>query len=105
MRQVLVEQARRRLADKRGAGTPNLPLDSAGQQPAGVEEARMVELDEALKHLAQSHPRLARVVECRYFAGYNDSETALALGLTERTVQRDWVKAKAILYEALDDFA
>src|SRR5918994_569021 len=50
---------------------------------------------------AAGDPRLARVVECRYFAGYTEAETAAALQVTERTVQRDWAKAKALLYEAL----
>ena len=50
---------------------------------------------------SEINPRLARVVECRYFAGYTEAETAIALQVTERTVQRDWVKAKALLYQAL----
>ncbi len=101
MRQVLVGQARRRLADKRGAGEAALPLEAAENRAECGDETQIVELDEALVRLERSHPRLARVVECRYFAGYSEIETAQALGLTDRTVQRDWAKAKALLYEAL----
>jgi RNA polymerase sigma factor (sigma-70 family) len=58
-------------------------------------------LDDALARLEALNPRLARVVECRYFAGYTEAEAATAMGVTERTVQRDWAKAKAFLYEEL----
>lgn len=100
MRQVLVDYVRRRRADKRGSGLPPLPLEGIEGTLAESEE-RLLALDEALRHLERSQPRLARVVECRYFAGYSDGETAEALGVTTRTVHRDWVKAKALLYDAL----
>jgi RNA polymerase sigma factor (sigma-70 family) len=61
----------------------------------------LLELDEALKRLAALNDRLARVVECRYFGGLTEEETAEALGITARTVRRDWVKAKAWLYAEL----
>ncbi|HRQ66255.1 MAG TPA: ECF-type sigma factor [Xanthomonadaceae bacterium] len=102
MRQVLVGEARRRLSDKRGRGESTLPLDAV-EIPLSQPEARIVALDEALQRLALSQPRLAQVVECRYFAGYTEPETAEALGVTDRTVQRDWAKARALLYEALAD--
>lgn len=100
MRQVLVGHARQRLADKRGGGQAALPIDLV-QEVLGASESRVVALDDALRDLERDHPRLARVVECRYFAGYTDAETADALAVTDRTVQRDWAKAKALLYEAL----
>lgn len=100
MRQVLVSYARERLATKRGAGIESLPLDAADHVLIESEE-RIVALDEALTRLAAREPRLARVVECRYFAGYTEAETAAALEITDRTVQRDWAKAKALLYEEL----
>jgi RNA polymerase sigma factor (TIGR02999 family) len=102
MRQVLVGEARRRMSDKRGSGESTLPLDAVAI-PLSQPDARIVALDEALQRLALNQPRLAQVVECRYFAGYTDPETAEALGVTERTVQRDWAKARALLYEALAD--
>lgn len=98
MRQVLASHARSRLRDKRGGGT-SANLDATDVLLESDE--RIVALDEALTALEKSAPRLARVVECRYFAGYCDAETALALGVTERTVERDWAMAKALLYEAL----
>jgi RNA polymerase sigma factor (TIGR02999 family) len=102
MRQVLVSYARERLAAKRGSGAAVLSLEAADDILRESED-RIVALDEALIRLAEREPRLARVVECRYFAGYTEAETALALQITDRTVQRDWAKAKALLYEALED--
>lgn len=100
MRQVLITHARTRLTSKRGSGIAPVPLDLV-ENILAVPEERVVAIDDALQELEQQHPRLVRVIECRYFAGYSDAETAEALGVTERTVQRDWVKAKALLYEAL----
>jgi RNA polymerase sigma factor (TIGR02999 family) len=99
MRQVLATHARARLRTKRGRGEAALDIDAV---VVLVEsEERILALDEALTELEKTAPRLARVVECRYFAGFSDAETALALGVTERTVERDWAMAKALLYEAL----
>lgn len=103
MRQVLVGRARQRMAAKRGEGVAPLPLDvvlQAGVEGA-VDDERLIALSDALEELEKHHPRLARVIECRWFAGYSEAETAVALGVTDRTVQRDWAKAKALLYEAL----
>jgi DNA-directed RNA polymerase specialized sigma24 family protein len=61
----------------------------------------MLELDEALTRLAELEPRLARVVECRFFGGLSEEEIARALDVTVRTVQRDWVKARMLLRRAL----
>ena len=100
MRQVLITHARGRLADKRGRGITPVPLELV-EGILAVPEERIVALDDALLDLEQQHPRLVRVIDCRYFAGYSEAETAHALGVTDRTVQRDWAKAKALLYEAL----
>lgn len=99
MRQVLVSHARSRLRAKRDPGQPVLDLDAV--DVLAESDERLVALDEALLELEKTAPRLGRIVECRYFSGYSETETALALGLSERTVQRDWAIAKAILYEAL----
>ena len=88
------------MAAKRGGGVAPVALEEADGVLAEPEES-VVALDEALERLEKLNPRLARVVECRYFAGYTEAETAVALEVTERTVQRDWAKAKALLYEAL----
>jgi len=63
--------------------------------------ARLIEIDMALNKLAATEPRLVRVVECRYFAGLSEHETAEALGVSHRTAQRDWLKARAWLREEL----
>jgi RNA polymerase sigma factor (TIGR02999 family) len=99
MRQVLVSHARARLRDKRGGGQADIDIDLV--DVLAESDERIAALDDALNALERSAPRLARVVECRYFAGYSERETALALGVAERTVQRDWNMAKALLYEAL----
>ncbi|WP_304271881.1 ECF-type sigma factor [Brevundimonas naejangsanensis] len=100
MRHVLVDVARARLAEKRGAGQRPLPLDDV----EGVllkEDREVVRLNEALETLAVFDPRLTRIVECRFFAGYTDEETAQILGVSARTVRRDWSVAKAWLYREL----
>ncbi|MFC4250275.1 MAG: ECF-type sigma factor [Sinimarinibacterium flocculans] len=104
MRQILVDEARGRLAQRRGAGQTPLSLDAEEvAEVAGETEPdeRVIAVGEALERLAAISPRLAHVVECRYYAGYTELETAEALGLTERTVRRDWVKARAWLYREI----
>jgi RNA polymerase sigma factor (TIGR02999 family) len=100
MRQILVDQARRKLAQKRGAGAVATSLDSrnAGEEPRFLE---ILELDEALGRLAALNERLARVVELRFFGDLSEEETAEALGVTDRTVRRDWRKARAFLHHVL----
>ena len=100
MRHVLVNHARDRMADKRGGGKRALSLDEVPDVPDPSDGA-VIEINDALQRLAQLNPRLAQVVECRFFAGYGEEETALALGLTDRTVRRDWVKARAWLRREL----
>jgi RNA polymerase sigma factor (TIGR02999 family) len=100
MRQVLVNDAQARCADKRNGGMRPLPLDETLDVPDEVDE-QVLQVDAALQRLASLSPRLAQVVECRYFAGYSDEETAVALGITDRTVRRDWTKARAWLYREL----
>jgi RNA polymerase sigma-70 factor, ECF subfamily len=94
MRQVLVDHARSRGAQKREGGWARTTL--ADDLPGGgqVDPAEVLALDEALESL---DPRQRQVVECRVFGGMEESEIALALGVSERTVRRDWVKARAWL--------
>jgi RNA polymerase sigma factor (TIGR02999 family) len=100
MRHILVDRARRRGTEKRGGLLRVVTLDDA--LVAGDEQAEsLLALHEALDHLATLNERLARVVECRFFGGMTEQETAEALGVTERTVRRDWVKARGLLYQAL----
>jgi RNA polymerase sigma factor (TIGR02999 family) len=101
MRHVLVDRARERATLKRGGVHAQVTLDD---ELVGAEDqaAMVLHLDEALHRLAAFEPRLARVVECRFFGGLTETETAQALDLTTRTVQRDWVKARVLLRRALD---
>lgn len=101
MRQVLVDDARARLALRRNAGERPLPIEAADEVAAAAPDDRLLAIDEALKQLASFSPRLAQTVECRYFAGYTEPETAEALGVSVATVERDWAKARAWLYQQL----
>ena len=100
MRQVLVEHARRRLADKRGGGAAHVTLGRADAAATTGDEA-LLALDEALERLGAAQPRLRALVEQRFFAGLSERETAAVLGVGERTVQRDWARARAWLYREL----
>ncbi len=100
MRHVLVSHARERLAIKRGGGSAPVPLDEA-PDVATDQDSVLLEINDALERLSKVNPRLAYVVECRFFAGFDDAETAVALGLTDRTVRRDWIKARAWLSREL----
>jgi len=100
MRHALIRHATTRLAQKRGQGAVHLPL-TEGLQVAVDEDETLLALNEALTRLAAESERLALVVECRFFAGYDEAETAGALGISERTVRRDWTLARAWLHREL----
>jgi len=99
MRQVIVDHARRMGAAKRGGGAAAVELDEE-HLPAD-DVAHLLTVDHALTRLAQRNPRLAQVVECRFFAGLSEDETAEALGISLRTAQREWLRARAWLREDL----
>lgn len=100
MRRILVDHARRRQAQKRGGGELRVTLtDGAALQ--GGNEVDLVRLDEALERLAALDERQARMVTMRFFAGLSVEETARALGVSEKTVKRDWAAAKAFLHREL----
>jgi RNA polymerase sigma-70 factor (ECF subfamily) len=104
MRRILVDHARQRLTGKRGGGQPRIPLDDA----VALFESRsadLITLDDALHDLAQINRRQGSVVELRFFGGLTAEEAAEALGVTTRTVERDWRHARAWLYRALADGA
>jgi RNA polymerase sigma factor (TIGR02999 family) len=98
MRRIVVDQARRALAEKRGGHEIRVTLNE-GLVQAHVDDADVLALDTALDRLAELDPRLAQVVEWRYFGGMRETEIAAALDVTERTVRRDWRKARAFLYK------
>jgi RNA polymerase sigma factor (TIGR02999 family) len=100
MRQILVDYARRYRARRRGGGMRRVSLTDAA--PAEEKQAELVlAVHEALERLSAMNQRLSQVVECRYFAGLTEEETAVTLGVSARTVERDWLKAKGWLYQEL----
>jgi RNA polymerase sigma factor (TIGR02999 family) len=105
MRRILVDHARRHQALKRGGAPARVSFDDdALADAARVADERadtLLALDDALTRLAELDERLCRVVECRFFAGFTEEETAEVLAITPRTVRRDWAKAKGWLYQAL----
>ncbi len=102
MRQVIIDHARERLAQKRGSGAATVPIDSVREDE--LSQARQfVALDDALNELAKSEPRQARVVECRFFSGFTEQETADAIGVSLRLVQQDWHEARHWLARHLAD--
>ncbi|MGA8276693.1 MAG: ECF-type sigma factor [Rhodanobacteraceae bacterium] len=100
MRHALINHALARQADKRGGSAAALPLSDT-LDIAIEDDPALLALNDALTKLARDSVRLAQVVECRYFAGYDDAETACALGVSERTVRRDWTFARAWLHREL----
>jgi RNA polymerase sigma factor (TIGR02999 family) len=102
MRNILVDYARRRTAQKRGGNSPHLRLDDAIIS-ADMSAEVFLALDEALKQLTELDERLGRVVEYRFFGGLQEKEIATLLGVSKRTVRRDWRKARAWLGRALAD--
>lgn len=100
MRHALINHAEARLASKRGGGALHVTLSHATDFAIESDEG-MAALGAAMQRLAIEMPRLADVVECRFFGGYGEEETAQALGVSLRTVQRDWLKARAWLYREM----
>lgn len=96
MRQIVVDYARRRRRQKRGGDMVRVPFDDA-VDAVSVAADHALEINDALDRLAAHDQRLARVVECRFFAGLSEEDTAEALGLSLRTTQREWFKARAWL--------
>ncbi len=100
IRNILVDRARARRSEKRGGGVCRLSL-SEELAPASAREPDLVALDDALLSLSRMDEQSARIVELRYFAGLTIEETAEAMGLSESTIKRDWLTAKAFLYREL----
>ncbi|MEM1179940.1 MAG: ECF-type sigma factor [Acidobacteriota bacterium] len=100
MRHVLVDRARRRRRQRRGGGHRRVELELEGLAEPAPDD-KLLALDAALEELESRNPRLVRVVECRFFAGLSEVDTAAALGVSESTVQRDWRAAKVLLAQAV----
>jgi RNA polymerase sigma factor (TIGR02999 family) len=101
MRSVVIDFVRRRNADRRGGGVEHVTLDTRAAEQLGASDDEILAVHDALETLAKVDPRLVSVVEMRYFAGLSDAEIAAALGLSDRTVRRDWDRARLLLAEML----
>ena len=102
MRRVLVDHARRIGAAKRDGVMHTVAFDAVDAPTRNLHDDCLVDLDEALTRLAALDARQAQVVECRYFAGFTEEETAAALDISLRTVKRDWAKARSWLFRELE---
>ena len=101
MRSVIVDFARKRRADRRGGGAANVTLATEILEGWSNTDDDIERVDDALQELDSTDPRLKQVVEMRYFGGFTDLEIAEALGITDRTVRRDWERAKMLLSVSL----
>lgn len=102
MRRVLVDHARANAAQKRGGQRDKVSLDDANLH-TGERAAELVELDDALQRLAAVFPRKSKVVELRFFGGFSVAESAEILGVSDKTVMREWESAKLWLYREMDE--
>ncbi len=102
MRHVIIDYARSRKAAKRGGDVVHVELETSNAAISSQAED-LVLLDDALRRLSDHNPRLVQIFECKFFAGLEDQETADTLGISKRTAQRDWMKARAFLRELLDE--
>jgi RNA polymerase sigma factor (TIGR02999 family) len=102
MRHILIDRAKARIAQKRGGGHAAITFE---EEAIGADDSpeMLLDINDALDRLNEIDPRLSRVVECRFFGGMSEADVAEALGVTIRTVQRDWAKAKMLLRRALDE--
>lgn len=101
LRSVIVDFARKRNADRRGGGVAHVTLNTEVAESVGNRDDDVLRIDEALDELEKSDPRLRQVIEMRYFAGLSHEEVAAALGVNERTVRRDWERARLLLAVSL----
>ena len=100
MRSIIVDFVRQRHAERRGGDDARVPLDSA-LESASAAETELLRVNEALDELAKIDERLVKIVEMRYFGGFTEEDVGVALGVNERTVRREWQKARMLLSLAL----
>ena len=101
MRSIIVDIARAKATERRGANAVHVTLDEELRGANATAEQQILDIHEALEQISQLDPRLARLVEMRYFGGLSDAEIAGVLDVTDRTVRRDWQKARVLLAAAL----
>jgi RNA polymerase sigma factor (TIGR02999 family) len=104
MRSIIVDTIRNRMAQRRGGGELHVTLGTDVADSVAASEQEALRVDEALQELAKLDERLVKVVEMRYFVGLSPEEIADALGVTSRTIRRDWEKARLLLHATLTDF-
>lgn len=103
IRHVLVNAALARKAAKRGDGVRPLPIDEAGDMPFSDGDRQLIALNEALDELAAFDAELAKLIDCRFFAGLSEVETAEVMGISERTVRRRWTQARAWVHREMSE--
>ena len=103
MRTILIDELRSQLAERRGGGAAHVDLDEQAVANAKPDRFEALHVHEALHKLAELEPRVANVVELRYFGGLTEAEIAEALDVAERTVRRDWERARAFLFAVLHE--
>jgi len=101
MRSIVVDFARENMAERRGAGATHVTLSTTLADSLSVDTSQIVRIHEALEELGAVEPRMVQVVEMRFFAGLDEKQIAEALQVSTRTVERDWDKARAFLFNAL----
>lgn len=101
MRTIVIDFVRRRSAERRGGDAEHVTLDTRAAEELGASDDEILAVHDALETLASIDTRLVRVVEMRYFAGLTDAEIGASLGVTDRTVRRDWERARLLLAEIL----
>jgi RNA polymerase sigma factor (TIGR02999 family) len=101
MRHVIIDYARKRMAEKRGGKHARVTLHDEDMAVAAQAE-QLVLIDDALQKISEKGERMVRVFECKFFAELGDDDTASVLGMPKRTVQREWMKARGLLAEYLD---
>ena len=102
MRSIIVDFVRKHRAERHGGGALHVTLNTNVADEAYASEEQIIRINEALEELGHADPRLARVVDLRYFGGLSEIEIAEVLDLTERTVRRDWQKARLLLRAAME---
>jgi RNA polymerase sigma factor (TIGR02999 family) len=102
MRSIIVDFVRKHHAERRGGAALQITLNTQLVDDLHTSEEHLIRINDALEELGKTEPRLVQVVEMRYFAGLEESEIAAVLGITERTVRRDWQKARLLLSAALE---
>lgn len=102
MRNILVDRARRKAAQKHGANAEHIQIDPL-PVPAATQEERVLLVNDVLEQLEAEHPERAQVVSLKFFGGLTNKEIAAMQGVTERTIERHWAFAKARLYELIQD--